>query len=277
MAPNALTSGGRILVGTSGYAYAGWAEAGFYPRDARPGRMLPLYADVFPAVELAETWHQMPRAEDLERLEGQAPAGFRFAVKLNRRLTEVPIQDDWPKAAAAFRHNLAPLIQSGRLAAVLIQLPMEFDRSVDHRRHLAALLDALEDLPLAVEFRQGSWNQDRVFAELERRGVTLVAVDQPRLPGLFPPLNVVTNPELFYVRFHGRNARGWRSGGRQSRYDYNYWDAELREWVELRLGPMAAQAKNGLIFFTNHARAQAAQNAQHLMGLLAASGLTHAA
>ena len=49
--------------------------------------------------------------------------------------------------------------------------------------------------------------QTEFFAELERRRTTLVAVDEPNLPGLFPQLDVVTNPDLFYIRFHGRNVK----------------------------------------------------------------------
>ena len=67
----------------------------------------------------------------------------------------------------------------------------------ENRQYLAALLDELAGLPLAVEFRHASWAADRVFAELERRRVVLVAVDAPDLPALFPTLDVVTNPDAF--------------------------------------------------------------------------------
>ena len=263
----------RIWVGTSGYSYSDWAEAGFYPPGTRPGRMLSLYAEKFAAAELNHTWYQMPRADAIERERRTAPEGFQFAVKLNRTLTHEELGAGWREQAVAFRHGVAPLVQNGQLAAVLVQLPRSFDRSVANRRRLAALLDELEGLPLAVEFRQGSWRSDRVFAELSRRGVTLAAVDEPRLPGLFPDLDVVTNPEFFYVRFHGRNAKGWRNGHQRLQFDYNYWEHELREWVEEKILAMAARASRGLIFFTNHVRAQAPQNAQIMMRLIEEYGL----
>lgn len=86
---------------------------------------------------------------------------------------------------------------SRQLAAILIQFPQSFNRSDNNRRYLAALLDQLHDLPIAVEFRSASWAVDKVFDGLAQRRVTLVAVDEPNLPGLFPPLDVVTNPEFF--------------------------------------------------------------------------------
>jgi uncharacterized protein YecE (DUF72 family) len=98
--------------------------------------------------------------------------------------------------------------------------------------------------------------------------VTLVAVDEPDLPGFFPALDVVTNPDLFYVRFHGRNARGWQNGGKPAQFDYDYDEAELRAWVEDRIAGMAERAGRGVIFFNNHARARAAYNAAALVRLL---------
>jgi uncharacterized protein YecE (DUF72 family) len=80
-------------------------------------------------------------------------------------------------------------------------------------------------------------------------------------------LNLVTNPALFYVRFHGRNAKGWRLAKKPMQFDYNYWEDELREWMEKRIGVMAGQAERGLIFFTNYVRAQSAQNAEILIRL----------
>ena len=263
-------------MGTSGYSYTQWAEAGFYPPETKPGRMLSLYALKFPITELNHTWYQMPKTEALERQMQQTQPGFLFTAKLNRCLTHEIEPEIWRNQVAAFRHGLAPLVQTGRLAAILVQLSSGFDRSVANRRHLAALLDELEGLPVAVEFRQGSWNTDRVFAELEKRGVTLVAVDEPELPGLFPPLCVVTNPDFFYIRFHGRNIRGWRQEQKQIQFDYTYTEEELREWVEARIMKMARLTRRGVIFFNNHVRAQAPRNALALSRLLTEYGLDRA-
>lgn len=123
-----------------------------------------------------------------------------------------------------------------------------------------------------MEFRHASWAVDRVFEGLRQRRVTLVNVDVPPLPNLFPALDVVTCPELFYVRFHGRNTGGWRSGSMQQQFDYHYSDDELRDWTEGKIAAMAAQSRSGVIFFNNHVRAQAPANARRIMTLL---GLRH--
>ena len=264
---------GRVLVGTSGYSYTEWIDAGFYPPGMKAGQMLPHYVRRFPVTELNYTWYQMPKAPALERMRQQVPPDFRFAVKLTRTLTHEVDSDRWRGQAAQYRDGIAPLVLAGQLAAVLLQLPPSFERSPKRRRYLAALLDRLEGLPVAVEFRHVSWAADRVFAELESRRISLVAVDAPDLPYLFPRLDVVTNPDLFYVRFHGRNTGGWRSGNMQKQFDYDYTEAELQEWVARRIVPMVRRSRSGLVFFNNHVRAQAPANARLLNRLLAGEGL----
>ena len=272
-APTSSSPPCRIAVGTSGYSYTEWTEAGFYPPKTRSQEMLAAYARTFSITELNYTWYQMPRSRAVDRMCHRVPEGFRFAAKLTRTLTHEVDPAAWRKQAAAYREGITPLVQHRLLAAILVQLPPGFDHSPANRRYLAALLEEFADLPLAVEFRHRSWASDRVYAELEKRRVTLVAVDEPDLPGLFPPLDVVTNPELFYIRFHGRNLRGWRSGNMQQQFDYDYSDTELREWADDRITGMAARSKAGVIFFNNHVRAQAPRNAHQLMRLLGRRGL----
>ncbi len=100
-----------------------------------------------------------------------------------------------------------------------------------------------------------------------------MSVDEPDLPGLFPSLDIVTNPDLFYIRFHGRNTKGWRSGNMQQQFDYDYGDAELHQWTDVRIAKMAQHTAAGIIFFNNHVRAQAPRNAVRLIQLLIARGL----
>jgi len=263
----------RLFVGTSGYSYTEWTDAGFYPAGTKSSAMLALYARHFPISELNYTWYRMPRAETIAGQIRKAPPGFRFAVKLTRTLTHDIDPDGWQAEARQYRDGVAPLVQSNQLAAILVQLPPGFDRTRANRQHLAALLDSLAGLPLAVEFRHRSWVNDRVFAELERRGVCLVGVDAPDLAYLFPPLDIVTNPDLFYVRFHGRNTRGWGSGKMQLQFDYNYTTAELQAWIAERIVPMCEKARTGIIFFNNHVKAQAPANAREMVSLLQKEGL----
>jgi uncharacterized protein YecE (DUF72 family) len=177
----------RILVGTSGYAYSEWVDAGFYPPGTGSARMLIHYAGVFPVSEINYTWYQMPKAAAMDRMRRRVSEDFRFAAKLTRTLTHEVDPGNWPAQADRYREGIAPLVQSGQLLAVLVQLPPFFRRNPHNRRYLARLLDALAGLPLAVEFRHRSWAADRVFAALRERRVALVCVDAPEIEDLFPP------------------------------------------------------------------------------------------
>jgi uncharacterized protein YecE (DUF72 family) len=129
---------------------------------------------------------------------------------------------------------------------------------------------------------------------LAERGLGYCAVDEPALPGLVPPVTHVTNG-VGYVRFHGRNARHWWGSGErvaasapgvsggapgaapspgrreQLRYDYDYSERELTEWLA-KLNAMAQQAKQTYLFFNNCHAGQAARNAKLMEELLRRSG-----
>lgn len=257
--------GCEVLVGTSGYSYQEWADCGFYPPGTRSADMLAVYGKMFPIVELNYTWYQMARGEAISRMAAKVPDHFQFAAKLTRTMTHERDRD-WRQQARLFKTGIAVLKK--RLAAVLVQLPPDFNRTAANRVYLASLLDELHGLPVAVEFRHDSWAIDSVFAELERRKVSLVSVDEPELAGLFPRLDVVTNSDLFYVRFHGRNVAGWRTGNMQKKFDYNYSSSQLDECCKTWIQKMAAVSSKGIVFFNNHVRAQAPANALALMKYL---------
>lgn len=254
-----------VLLGTCGYSYREWVDAGFYPPGTRSSEMLGQYARQFQVVELNYTWYQMARADAVARMMEKAPSNFRFAAKVTRTLTHER-DAGWKEQLQLFKQGIAPL--RPQLVALLIQLPPDFVRDIDNRRYLAELLDGLAEYPLAVEFRHNSWAVDSVYGELEKRRVTLVCVDCPDLPHLFPITNVVTNPEMIYVRFHGRNRTGWKSSNMQRKFDYMYSPGELQDIYQQYLQPMMQHASNGLLFFNNHVRGQAPQNATQLAELL---------
>ena len=236
--------------------------------------MLRHYSRLFSVVELNYTWYQMARADTITRMLAGCDSTLLFCAKLTRTMTH-EIATDWPDQARAYLQGMAPLLARKRLLSVLVQLPPTFRRTPQNRTYLARLFDTLKPLPLAVEFRHRSWAQNSVFTGLTERGVTLVSVDAPPLPELFPPLEVITNPALFYLRLHGRNTSGWRSGSKQQQFNYNYTQAELRQWSAARIPRMRAACTTGVILFNNHVAGQAVRNAQALAQLLHPSSASH--
>jgi uncharacterized protein YecE (DUF72 family) len=268
-APVGATSASpRVLVGTSGYSYDDWVGP-VYPQGSARQDFLSLYSREFPIVELNFSYYQQPNPRMLDRMIDGTPSGFTFALKANRSMTH-EIDENWEKDIQAFRQGIQPLVGAGRLAAVLLQFPYSFGYTPESRSRLSTLCEKLEGLPLAVEFRKSEWLREQVFEGLRRRGVSLVSVDEPDLPKLLPPTTETTGP-FAYVRFHGRNKEAWWTGDNASRYDYLYNADELQEWVQ-RIRLILERVPVLLLFFNNHWRGNAAQNAREMRRLLQLQG-----
>ena len=259
----------RVLIGTSGYSYDDWVGP-VYPEGTKRQDFLSLYSREFPVVELNFSFYQQPSPRTLERMLTVSGPDFSFALKAHRSITH-EIGETWEKDVQTFRAGLSPLADAGRLAAVLLQFPFSFKYTPESRARLADLCGRLEGLPLAVEFRKSEWLRDTVYEGLRERGAALVSVDEPDLPHLLPAVTETTG-RLGYVRFHGRNKANWWTGNNASRYDYLYNNEELGGWVE-RIKSIMQRVPLLLVFFNNHWRGNAAQNARDMRRLLEEAGL----
>jgi uncharacterized protein YecE (DUF72 family) len=265
---------GSVCVGCSGYGYLEWVGP-VYPAGTAREDFIGHYARSFRTVELNDTAYEMPAADGLRELADRAGPTLSFSVKAHESLTHRIESGGWKARAHAFVEALGPLREAGRLEAVLLQFPPAFGYGVDERRYLDGLVAALSassaGLPLAVEFGDPAWYNNRVFDALRSRSVAVASVDLPELGGLPPVIDLVTAP-LAYIRLHGRNARSWWGSDSASRYDYLYTDAELRAWVQ-RVRGIASRAEKVLVYFNNYRNGQAAANAATFAGMLADAGL----
>jgi len=69
-----------------------------------------------------------------------------------------------------------------------------------------------------------------------------------------------------YVRFHGRNAATWWNGGHR-RYDWEYTESELGEWLD-RIRQLAAETDKTYVFFNNCYMGRAVKSARLLRRML---------
>ncbi len=203
----------RIVVGTSGYSFADWVGP-FYPPGTRSGDFLAFYARHFEVVEVNSTYYRIPTPRVMALMEQKTPPGFRFVVKLNQAMTHEGARE--PALYREFLGALEPLKDAGKYDGLLAQFPWAFRHGPEALAHLGALRERLPGEPLFVEFRHDSWNRPDLGPWLRERRLGFCAVDEPRLKGLMPPVTMVTTEDA-YVRFHGRNARNWWSGGERQR------------------------------------------------------------
>jgi uncharacterized protein YecE (DUF72 family) len=272
---------GEILVGTSSWADPGFVEE-WYPPGLAAEQRLPWYAERFRAVEVNSTFYALPRAETTARWARATPPGFVFDIKLHRLLSRhaAPLDSlpqqlrDGVRTSETGRVVLTPgledamleatleatqpLREAGKLGAFLLQLSPSFAPRTHALDELAAVLDRLRDVGIAVELRRRSWLADErredVLGFLEQHGAAFVGVDAPsgEQVTILPSLDAVTAPRLAYLRLHGRNQRGYVHGRTVAeRFAYRYSDEELIELRERALALAEDAAEVHVMLNTN--------------------------
>ena len=255
----------ELLIGTSGYDYPEW-KGTFYPADLKRKDFLPYYSTVFNALEVNSSFYSMPTCERLisfwERSEGR----IKFSIKANRLLTH-DISPSWKNAAIDFKTALSPLQEKDSLSAVFFQFPQSFHYTVENRIYLAKLIEDFAGFPVVVEFRHREWIKPSVFEGLEERKAGIVFCDMPMLRNL-PDGKALRTPfvgENAYIRLHGRNADAWYAHDSchngSSRYNYDYSDQELKEFVPV-VKEALEEEKQVQMFFNNHPNGSGARNAK---------------
>lgn len=194
-----------ILIGTSGYSFRDWIGP-FYPPGIESRQMLDFYVREFSTVEVNSTYYRIPHPATFHAMAKKTPPGFEFVVKAHHDHTHKRVPDG--ALDDSFRRAMEPLLEVGKLHGVLAQFPNSFRLNRGNVEYLEELRGRLPDVPLFVEFRHDSWASEEVYPELRARGLGFVSVDEPDLPGLFPPVARATG-DIAYVRFHGRNKVNW--------------------------------------------------------------------
>jgi len=161
----------NVLVGTSGWSYRAWVGP-FYPPRTPTSRMLDVYAERLPTVEVHNTFRRRPPATTLESWKASVPAGFRFAVKAHVGITHRRDLNGVEDRVEAFLASLGPL--EAHVGPVLFQLP---HRQPDLGR-LNRLLDAVPPGSAVAFELWPAWRVAPVLDRLDRAGATLVAIDR---------------------------------------------------------------------------------------------------
>jgi len=296
---------GEVRFGTASWTDPTMTVPGvFYPKGASSAEeRLRFYASQFPVVEVDATYYAMPNKRTAESWVERTPKDFVFDIKAHALMTGQPTEvARLPKAIreelgselaekkriyrkdmpaelldavyAQFREALAPLVGAGKLGAVFVQFPKWVFPS-NEARELILETRARLDLPIAVEFRHGSWfnekNAERTVKFLQDNKIPYVAVDEPQgFKSSVPPVVIPTNEELAVFRFHGRNAENWEKKGIQpsERFRYLYDEDELADWTP-KIASVAKQTKETHVVYNNCFSNYGTTNAREAANLLA--------
>jgi uncharacterized protein YecE (DUF72 family) len=206
-----VTTPGRVLAGTSGFSYPGWAPR-FYPPGLRSGDLLPHYASRLPACELNNTFYARPTEARIRGWCAAVPPSFKFVVKAQRGASVRALYGD-PAESVPWLTATLPAFGE-RLGAVLFRVPGEVPRN-DER--LAGMLRAWPaSIPLVVEAQHPSWHVDETFAALRDAGAVLCTTD---LDETEPPPDIRRTGPFLYLRL------------RRTAYDEGALDAWARRLV----------------------------------------------
>ena len=255
----------RVQVGCQGWNYDDWvtpkaaARPVFYPRGTRAEHMLDTYARAFDTVEVDSTFYAAPSDATYDAWARRTPAGFTFALKLPRKVThEENLRGrEAERALAEFCRGARRLGE--KLAAVLVQLPPQFEATRENLRALSEFVPLLpDDIRFAVELRDPFWFEEELLVPLSlRRNVTLALVEGPwatreRVWRAAAPLLEAT--DFAYVRWMGeRDLTRFDEVQRPREANLERWAAAV-ERLSGRLPYVCAYFSN---YYEGHAPASA--------------------
>ena len=269
-----------VRIGTSGWNYPtgkGTWNGVFYPlpEDRERGfDELRFYSERFNTVEINSTFYGQPRANAALGWVKRTPQDFEFTVTLYQKFTHPGMTiDRTPVAQAdvdAFKGGIEPLAAAGKLGPLLIQFPFSFQHVPDAVDYLNWLLNAFRDYHLAVELRHRSWSdaQEETRALLNHYRAAWVQIDEPKFESSIRQDLSAGDSEIYYVRFHGRNAKEWWDHAEsEDRYNYFYSEEELEPIAEKARAARDLKKKVYLLM-NNHFSAQSIANATTLKKML---------
>ena len=258
-------------IGTAGWSYPHWNGL-IYPKTSPHGfHPLELISRHLDVVEINSSFYQhlKPEVVKLWAKKISSNPRFQFTAKLNQRFTHQRVIEE--ADVASFREGLLPLLNGGRLGALLMQFPWAFRFTEENREFFIRLRRAFHDFPLVAEMRHSSWMTEEAIGVFLDYRVGFCNIDQPEYTRAMPPTAFLTSG-VGYVRLHGRNPENSlgafeRGAVRQKQHDYLYSEAELAAWAQ-RIEHVNRYADATYVIFNNDAGGKSFVNSLQLRALM---------
>jgi uncharacterized protein YecE (DUF72 family) len=259
----------NLFIGVTGWSYPDWNNLIYPARRPKNFSELAFISQWFNVVEINTTYyHPQSTGASKEWLKQIAlNPRFRFTAKLWQKFVLEKTRDGAGYSRSDIeiaKRGMRPLLEAGRLGALLAQFPQSFHYNDSNRDRLFRLLDAFQEFPLVVEIRHDSWNQSETRQLLDQRGVGFANIDQPQI-GHALGFTAFASGRVAYFRFHGRNREQWlnKDAGADQRYDYLYSINELNNFGQAIKNALR-KTEYTFVIFNNHPRGQAVVNALQL-------------
>ncbi|MBV9960799.1 MAG: DUF72 domain-containing protein [Parafilimonas sp.] len=238
----------QVYIGCSGFHNKDWKEV-FYPKGLPQRKWFEYYCSQFNTLELNTTFYRFPRVEFLQKWYDQSPEGFRFSVKVPRLISHYKQLKDCERLLNDFYAAVNEGLKE-KLGPVLFQLPSRIKYS---DIFLQRILENINRTCINVfEFRDISWWNETVFAQLSKNNITFCGINIENLPD-----DIVANTHTIYYRFHGI----------EKLYFSEYPIKVIKSFVE-KLNTLSTDKVGSYIYFNNTATIAAANNAKQLQKLM---------
>jgi uncharacterized protein YecE (DUF72 family) len=234
-------TGGRILIGISGWRYEPWRGV-FYPKSVPQHAELAFASRALPTIEINGSFYSLQHPESYAKWYDATPDDFVFSVKANRYIThflrlrdiEKPLANVLASGVFNLREKFGPTLwqfpENFRYQADLVEnflrlLPQDTEQALriawrrQPRMYGRSRLAIDENRPLrhAMEVRSETFADASFIRLLRQYNVALVVADTA---GKWPYYEDVT-ADFMYLRLHGE----------EELYASGYTDASLDRWA----------------------------------------------
>ena len=260
---------GELYVGTSGWVYLDW-QGIFYPEDLAskdynpPTTRLKYFSQHFKTAEINYSFYHLPRPSTYQNWYKQTPKGFLFAVKASRFITHIKRLKGVKVAWKTFLKNALYLKE--KLGPILFQFPPGFQATPENVRRLEKFLTILrgrtstkggstsrvttKNLKYALEFRDKSWCDKKIYNLLKKYNAAWVIADSPR----YPRADEVT-ADFVYIRIHGSKVL---FASKYTKKELSSLSQKIKKWLK---------SADVYVYFNNDAYGYAIENAKELLEL----------
>jgi len=241
---------GRLLIGTSGWAYDHWKKI-FYPEDLNDKDRLKYFSKHFKTTEINYSFYRLPRPEIYQKWYQETPADFIFSVKASRFITHIKRLKDVEKPWKIFFKNALNLKE--KLGPILFQFPPNFKTAEKNIKRLNDFLKLINrsKLKYAFEFRHQSWCHKEAYNLLKKYNIAWVIADSPA----YPKAEVIT-ADFVYIRMHGSRIL----------FSSKYTKKELQD-LSQKIRKRQGRGWDVYCYFNNDACSFAVENAKQLLKL----------
>lgn len=273
-----MKSESNIRIGPAGYHYSDWYGYVYpEPRD-KNFKELDYISQFVDTVEINSTFYRPANAfmgSAWVRKVAHNP-NFLFTAKLWNRFTHDRSRystDD----VELYLQGIDPLMEAGKLGALLFQFPWSFKKSKDSFDYLNTLFQTFANYPIVLEVRHQSWEDEAFYEFLDKADISIAAIDQPVI-GKSIALKPLQTGSIGYIRLHGRNYKHWFSKESQKkenaslRYDYYYPKNEVAEIAKV-VKQVSQKSETTFAIQNNHPRGQAIANGFQLAAVLGVSDI----